>query len=403
MGNIKPRTTLFVFYWMLNLVACSAYAKNNQSDADSASNQLLQEIHSEFALPSFSMAIAVNNEIVYAKAIGFADIASNIPATVDTQYSFGSVAKPMTGLALMRLVQGKKALLTDVLKQHLPDFIADGAADVTNVTDPRFSSISLRQLASHTAGIVHETPERKVLEYGDIKDHKSPFDAFSAFENHPLLFKPGSGFSYSSHGYIALSAVIERIAKQNFNSYLKEHVWAPLKMTQTRLDNSVNSDDKEATYYASFDKQSGYQLAQTKRDRSFLFGAGGYMSTPSDMVRMASGLYDENFLSSAHVQQMLTPVLLESGEINEQRYAIGWRIGQMQLSEQESLMVAHHGGVTDIAATSYLLVIPEKKAAIAFVTNMVPPKFWQMRGKAARLLLQWLKHDLANAENSGAQ
>lgn len=398
MRNISLRSTFLVVYWMFYFAPATAFANEKHTDTESfaaniktESHKVLQQLSDEFTLPSFSMAVAMNNEIVYANAVGFADIAEKIPATVDTQYSFGSVAKPMTGVALMRLVQSENIQLTHTLKQHIADL------------DPRFRPVTLKQLASHTAGIVHETPERDILEYGDISDHKSPFDAFSAFETHPLLFQPGNGFKYSSHGYIALSAAIESIAQQNFNSYLQEQVWTPLNMTQTRFDNSVNSDAREATYYESWNEESGYQLATTKRDRSFLFGAGGYMSTPSDMVRMASALYDDSYLSSDLIQQMLTPVTLESGEVNEQRYAIGWRIGQLQLSEQETLMVAHHGGITDKAATSYLLVIPEKKSAIAFVTNMVPPKFWQMRGKVARLLTQWLQQNTSNSESNGAQ
>lgn len=359
-------------------------------DVKAATDEEINQIYQAFNLPSLSVAIAINNKVRYQKAVGFADVASAKPATRNTQYSVGSVAKPITGLALMRLVQEGKVVLTDNLAKHDTDLAT------------RFSQITLQQLASHTAGIKHNTPERDVLEYELVQDHKSPLEAYVTFKDHDLLFAPGKGFKYSSNGYILLSGIIESIADENFHGFVRKQVFRPLNMTGTRLDNSVNSDADEASYYESWQQEGGYTLSTTQRDRSFLFGAGGYMSTPTDLVRMASAMFDENYLRTDLVEQMLTPVRLASGEENEQTYAIGWRVGDIALNEEQSTRVAHHGGVTDKAATAYILVVPEKKAAVAFATNMVPPKFWQIRGKVARILLNWINSNSESNNSRGA-
>lgn len=381
---MNKRFSLISGIWFFSsslFVSCSFAA----SDIDSSANtdiqaetrQQMHKISEEFGLPSFSLALSINNEMLFQEAVGFADIAAKTLASPDTQYSVGSVAKPMTGIALMRLVQDGKAQISE------------------NVAMDRYSNITLAQLASHTAGIKHDTPERDVLEFEQVKDRSNPREAFSAFEGHDLLFEPGTGFQYSSNGYILLSAVVAAIADRNFDAYLREQVFAPLNMTQTRFDNSVNSDSQEASYYRALSDNGEYLNATKKRDRSFLFGAGGYMSTPGDLVKMASALFNEEYLGSDYVQQMLTPIKLNSGEVNEEKYAIGWRVGSIALNEKETLLAAHHGGVTDKASTAYILVLPEKRAAIAFATNMVPPKFWRIRGKVARILVSWLNRELA--------
>lgn len=368
---------LLVVSLMLLPVAAVGNQKREFSD------EFLKELSTEFKLPSLSVAISIDNELVYQNAMGLADVSLNKPAKVTTQYSVGSIAKPMTGIALMHLIKDKKAALADPLKQHVQGI------------DSKFAKINLAQLASHIAGIAHDTPERQILEFSELRDHQSPGEALLAFASHPLLFEPGTQFQYSSNGYILLSHAIEKIAEQDFNAYLKETVWQPLKMENTHFDISRSNGRNEATYYHSWSAEHGYQPATTKRDRSFLFGAGGYLSTPSDLVKMASALFQPAYLAPQFVDEMLTPVKLNSGEMNDDNYAIGWRVGKMPIGEGEVVKVAHHGGVTADAATAYLLVIPERRAAVAFATNMVPEKFWQMRGKTARLLVRWITNDFA--------
>ncbi|WP_444897858.1 hypothetical protein [Microbulbifer sp. SSSA005] len=63
------------------------------------------------------------------------------------------------------------------------------------------------------------------------------------------------------------------------------------------------------------------------------------------------------------------------------------QVGGINLGEQDKpWLVLHHGGVTDDAATAYLLVVPGCKASISFATNYVPEKFWRMRGRMTSIL-----------------
>ena len=346
----------------------------------------------QYQLPSLSVAIGVNDEVVFSKAIGLANVDDRVEANNRTQYSVGSLAKPMTGIALARLVDTGHLDLDSLVSAY--------------VKTPEYTSrFTVRELASHIAGMPHDTPERDTAEFHDTKDHQSPFEAFYVFESHPLLFPPGTEYGYSSNGYILLSAVIEAASETGYVEFLRDGLLSRYGMSATELDTSTAGVPHEATYYSELGDDGAAVESSDKRDRSFLFGGGGFISTPTDMVKMARATYDDEYLTDETRHQLYTPTRLRNGESNSDNYSLGWRVGAIRLNEddEETWTVLHHGGVTDNASTAFLLVIPECKTSIAFATNLVPEKFWQMRSVTADILKKYTNAaQCAKAENKGA-
>ena len=252
----------------------------------------MQQLQQEYGMPSLSLAIGLGDKVVFAEAVGMANVEQSKRATKETKYSVGSIAKPMTGLGLARLVDQGKLNLKDTVDLYVPE--------------PGYTKhFNLEQLAAHLAGIPHETPGRKQREFVNMWDHHSPFESLSVFAQQPLLFEPGTGFKYSSNGYILLSAVLEQAAKQNFVNYLEQELWQEFALTHTQLDDSKVTG--EAHYYRRSDTKEKFILATEKQERSFLFGAGGFVSTPSDLVKLSQALYSNGYLSDDIKQKMQTP------------------------------------------------------------------------------------------------
>ena len=376
---MKTLFRVFVLIYFLTYSYAATSREQTGAQFEIETLRSMQTIVDSFGLPSLSVAISVDEKMVFAEALGFADIEQKKLATSKTQYSVGSVAKAMTGIALARLINVEKVSLDTQVSDHVS-------------LPPAFRNLNIRQLASHTAGIPHNTPERENYEFGDIKDHKSPLDVLDTFSEHSLLFTPGSSFKYSSNGYILLSALIESASNQSYVSYLNDAIWNQFGMLDTRLDTSLAGGANEAKYYAGRTPTGKFILANTHRDRSFLFGGGGFISTPTDLVKMSAALYRDGYLSEKTRDLMLTPVSLENGDSNPQNYALGWRIGQTPETndDPDRSLVAHHGGVTDKAATAYLFVIPRQRAAIAFSTNTLPNEFWKIRPLVENILYDYL-------------
>ncbi len=341
---------------------------------------MMNRVSAHFSLPSLSVAVAVDGTIVFAEATGFADVEAGMPATPATLYSVGSIAKPMTAVTLARLVDQGQLNLDDPVVRHVPEVAVLNAA------------FTVRQLASHMAGIGRPLAARNVLEFNDVRDRTSPFEVLSLVTDHPLEAAPGAAFQYTSAGYILLSAVIERAAGKPYLNVMQDEVFTPLGMTGVAFDTATAGAGLEARYYTHKEPGGGYVPATVRRDRSFLFGGGGYIATPSDLVRLTGAFAKDGYLSADMREALQTPVRLDSGAVNEEAYALGWRTGPMRTiaEDGEPLAVVHHGGVTADAANAFVVYVPEHRVALAFATNMVPPKFWQIRGAMGRAVMAFI-------------
>lgn len=332
-------------------------------------NEALNTWQQAFNLPSLVIAVSIEGQTVFNQAVGLADIESGRAATTQTPYSVGSIAKSMTSLAMARLVEQNKLAL------HAP-------IDKYGSYQNDWQALTSYQLASHTAGIVHYNKARAEREFETVRDHWLPQQAFDVFADEPLAFKAGSGFQYSSSGYILLSDVLAKAANTPYLQLMRQEVFAPLKMQHTLFDSSLANSGKEAVYYAPVKlnepDNKARQRDTAKRDRSFLFGGGGYQSTANDLVNMAWYMTQDDYLSDATRALLTTPVTLPDGKVNPQNYGLGWRIHDMDVSQyipgkaQQIIKGVHHGGTTANAANAYVLSFPEFGASIAYTTNSIP-------------------------------
>jgi CubicO group peptidase (beta-lactamase class C family) len=356
--------------WLVDSGAVDAQAPGSNAPHDKVSqyaqlnaqtSKQLTQFLKRFHLPSISLAIRVKEEVVFAEAQGLACIADNRSATTNTPYAVGSLAKPLTTSAVMRLVQDGKLSLDDSVHKHITDYPRENGG------------FNLRQLASHTAGIRHGTLGRLKKEWLTPKKHFHPHEALDFFKDEKLLFVPGSKFTYSSSGYVLLSDVIAKASGQPYTKAMQELVFEPLKMRNTEHDIEGAANGNEAVYYSSFANDK-FVPALTRRDRSFLFGGGGYLSTPVDLVNMAQDMRNTDYLSAELQEQIFTPVKLDNGDDNPQQYALGWRVQTRQDPKVNGRPVlgVHHGGTVSKAASAFLLTYPEYQASIAFATNTIP-------------------------------
>lgn len=135
-------------------------------------------------------------------------------------FMMASITKPVTAMALMMLVEEGRLSLTDAVCMHLPEFSEGERADVT-----------VGQLLSHTSGLPDMLPQNMAL-----RDARAPLSSFltETFVT-PLLFSPGTDFSYSSMGILLASEILERISGQSTRHFMRERIFLPLGMRHTEL------------------------------------------------------------------------------------------------------------------------------------------------------------------------
>ncbi|WP_286232908.1 serine hydrolase domain-containing protein [Thalassotalea sediminis] len=315
------------------------------------------------AAPGYTAAVAIKGKLVWAGSVGWADIANKTQMTTNTQLRIGSTSKAVTATGLARLVDNNKLHLDTPLKDYFE-----------SVPNPQWANITARQLAAHMSGLPHygdNTETLGMLKMLSAQNHiEDPFEAIKLFDESELLFAPGEQFSYSSLGTIVLSALMQNNAEMRYQTHMQQAVFKPLAMNATFSETPNHSSDKLATFYWQ-DKQTPTRLkAWYDVDLSHRLAGGGWVSTSKDLVTLAQGFMDNHFISAQTRDTFWTPQKTNNGEINPQRYGIGWRVHDLDLGESyPSLTYIHHGGVS-AGAQSFLMVIPKYQLSLAINANI---------------------------------
>jgi CubicO group peptidase (beta-lactamase class C family) len=248
----------------------------------------------------------------------------------------------------MQLVEKGKLAVDDPIAKHVPSF---------SIWSDRGLNVTLRHLLTHTSGVRH---------YKDGEFHyKAHLDSIDAaleiFREDPLLFTPGSKYSYSSYAYNALGAVVERASGLTFEAYLKEKVWGPAGMTSTRLEHQGEIVPRRSRQYVP---AGGGRVENAPfADLSVKWAGGGMISTVTDLARFAIALDEGKLLRPETLEQMYQPTILTDGTRSD--YGLGWDIERDASGRR---WIAHGGGAT--GGSTYLLRLPEKGFAVAVAANV---------------------------------
>lgn len=310
--------------------------------------------------PGMSAAIGIDSKLVWAGAVGWADIEQGIPVSINTQFRVGSTSKAITATELARL-----------LDKQLIDLDAPISKFHHALPNVQWQQITVKQLASHMSGLPHYKQfDDKLGLYKSIAlvTHYSDVnDALEVFDETQLKFEPGSQFSYSTYGTVLLSSVMQEAANQPFLELMQEQVFTPLELHQTGSESKFERQGLLANFYWNDGGKSKKVRVWRDVDLSHRLAGGGFVSTSSDLVRLGNAYFGDQFISAETKQKMWTPQRLSNGEINPQNYAIGWRVHQLAIGDKE-VDFMHHGGVSR-GAQSYLVLIPEYKLSIAININ----------------------------------
>ena len=309
-------------------------------------------------LPSMSAAIAFDGNLQWAAATGFANIENNEYATVRSRYRTGSVAKPLTAVALLRLVDAGKIELDKPISNYLTGLPV------------ALQPLTANQLGSHRAGVRHYSriPQWWMGWHENYSTHEYPnvADGLAMFVDDDLRFEPGAGFQYSTFGYSLLARIMEGASGKSFTALLDESVFRPSGMMDTAVDISMLMTCRVAFYEAG----NGRYTPSYPINSSYKIAGGGLVSTPSDLVRVGTALLGDDFVSAEAKKSLFTPLALANGSMNPENYAIGWRIDTSLrlLGEKHPTQIFHHGG-TQQGAAAFLMLLPEYGISIAVMSN----------------------------------
>jgi D-alanyl-D-alanine carboxypeptidase len=339
----RHRTAL-VLLGPFSLAAASIlFGPHPAARADAVDDYVTAEI-AKRRIPGLSLAVWKDGQVVKVGAYGKADLELDVPVAPRTVFQIQSITKTFTSTAILLLAGEGKLSLDDPVGRHL-----EGTPDA-------WKEIALRHLLTHTSGI----PDFINRPTASLRLEVTEEEVLKATAARPLDFAPGERWAYSNTNYHLLAMVIRKATGRWYGDFLRERLFEPLGMADTRVYNGSAIVPGRASGYRWQD--GGFRRGDFVAESILSYGGGGILSTAPDLVRWAAAFDSEALLPKAKIAEAWTPAKLKDGKTAS--YGLGWGVGSTNGHRE----VAHGGGhVTGFA--SFLILFPDDRLAVAVLTN----------------------------------
>lgn len=312
---MKSFCNVAAFTWALAVLQSATLSAQTTSDSQVALDnafQLVQNAVAQGDVPGAIALVARQGRVVREKAYGLSDVENNVAFTPTTICWIASITKPVTVASALKLIEAGELGLDDNVDHHLPAF--KGQKD----KEGRHQTITIRQLMSHTSGLLANPPTRPSFFFEQEFLGRQIGEIAAAIAETPLQFQPGSQVLYSNAAPYVLARIIELKSGQAFARYVQEQILDPAGMrdtyfiippTEAHRVAVVYRDerDKRVTFFR-FDPH--WKVVMTLPD-------GGLFSSPREVMKFLQIFLDDNgtILARESVKAMRT------------QQAPGWGLG----------------------------------------------------------------------------
>lgn len=300
----------------------------------------LRSLYKAYDVPGASFAISKDGILEHSYCFGYANKSTKEPVTDSSIFRIASVSKPITSVAIMKLIEQVKLSINDTV---FGDNGILGNTYGTQAYSDREKHITVQHLLEHTAGGESWDNEGE-------NDSSDPIYTNPDF-NHTELINwvldtrepsiiPGTSFYYSNFGYCLLGRIIEKLTNISYEDYVVDSILKPMGIINMKIGGNKKSDKfhNEVEYYDKY--WTAYGLNMTLSDAN-----GGWIASAIDLINFSNHVDGfnsvEDILDSSTIQLMVSPSELEPG------YAKGWGL------EDSGKTWLHFGG---LPGTSSLLV-----------------------------------------------
>ena len=260
-------------------------------------------------IPGASVAVLQGDRVLLARGFGLANVELHVPASDSTIYQSGSMGKQFTAALVEMLVGEGRVHLDDTITRWFPE-----GARVWN-------DITVRQLLTHTSGVAEYTDST----FDPRKDY-SEDDLVRLAAARPLDFRPGKRWSYSNTGYLLLGALIRRVTGRFYGDLLRDSVFEPLHMRDSRV---ISEADIVPNRAAGYRLDAGQLKNQEWVAPSLNTTADGALYfTIRDLIKWAIALNEGRMPSRAALDTAWTPVRLSDGATYP--YGFAWYLNDQR-------------------------------------------------------------------------
>lgn len=299
--------------------------------------QTLNTSIEEQAFPGV-ISICQKDQVLYARAAGYADRSNQIENSLETRFGIASGTKFFTALAIGKLIEAGKLSFSTLLR------------DCIALNFPRYSpEITIQHLLTHTSGVPDYYDEEKIADFGHVTlsipwyDLKGPRDYLATFPDEAMKFAPGERFSYSNGGYILLGVVIEELTGMRYQDFVEQSIFNAIGMNHSGYFAMNKLPEKTAMGYV--------EEAEGWRTNIFdlpIVGAsdGGAFTTVGDITTLWKAFWSYEILSRDLVEIYVRPYVKAETEGEHTYYGHGIWIREEAGRNREEYITGCDAGVS---------------------------------------------------------
>jgi CubicO group peptidase (beta-lactamase class C family) len=302
-------------------------------------------------LPGIAVGVVADQELTWATGFGFADTGKKVPMTPQTKFRMASHSKLFTATAIMQLREQGKLRLDDPVSKYLPWFQVKSAES----EDP---PITIEELLTHNSGLPREAGS-----------HWTTFEFPTTEQLRGLMaerqapFSPEVRWKYSNLAFSVAGMVIEAVSGQKWADYVQQHIYAPLGMTSSSVDQNASG---LAVGYGRL-MPDGTRAMNPFIDARGMAAATGITSTVDDMARFVSAQFRKGRMGGRQILSTGSLREMHRVRVLENNWTQGNAIGFAVRRERDKVYVSHGGGYPGYQTNTLIQI--DGKVGVIVLTN----------------------------------
>lgn len=336
---------IIIVLLFISLLFTELYAQSIDKNVFTETDSYLESMMDSLQIVGLNYAVLIDNKVVHKKSFGVANAQLQVPLTANNSFPVASISKMFSSIALHKLLSIHNRTVDETVADFLPE---------RDDLPESWRKLSLKQLLSHTSGI----PDQ--IDYQIYLAPESEKFVIEGVKDKPFSSTPGSKSRYNATGFLLVRIIIEKLANQDFESYMQEAFFDKLGLSTANYGGFKKVVPNRVTCYQNINnKLEMFPLNYS----SPMYAGAGLNITINDLIKWFQAIQNEEILPKKQLLKIWTPVKLNNGK--DGYFGLGWEAYRLQ----DGYRMVGHGGAGISSFRHYWKEQTNQSVTVILLTN----------------------------------
>ena len=306
--------------------------------------------------PGLSIGFVHDQELVWARGFGFADVNERVAATAATRYRIASITKLFTGTGILMLRDAGKLQLDDPVERHLPWF------DVRQ-RFPDAPAITIRHLLTHTAGL----PREAGFPYWTDADFPTREQVRDALPRQETAYPTETRWKYSNLALVVAGEIVAAVSGQSYEDFVQQRILDPLGMSDTLVGPPQPGATELAVGYGRRLPGADRRALSAVVDYRGITSAANMTSNVTDLAKFAMLQFRDRAVGGDQILRASTLREMQRVHWLDPSWEHGWGLGFKVIRQDGATYIGHSGQAPGYR--TQMLLCPADRTGVIVLGN----------------------------------